>query len=109
MRKYKPEETYSYTDTGICFPYYDHTAGKRKVVTMLRDYNETCFVKLADTAYTTIFDPILITDGKFKTDPIVMICTDCFGIIMPIMKNRQYMESQREDIFCLLDYFNNLY
>lgn len=106
MNKYQPEEMFSYIDTGICFPYYDHTVGKRKILTMFRDYNEMYSVKLADTAYTTIFKPVMITGGKSKNDPIVMICPDCFGIIMPIMVSRNYVTDQKENIKQLMDYFN---
>lgn len=107
MNKDRAENLYSYTATGIQFPYYDHSDGKGKVLTMFRDCQQDYYaVKLADKVYTEIFDPVLITGGKSLTDPIIMVCSDCFGIVLPMRVNRQYTVDQRENVKHLLDYLN---
>ena len=101
-------KSFTYTETDIQFPYWDSSTGKKKTLTMFRDYNQDYSVKLADVALTDIFDPELIISGKSKTDPIIMVCADCFGVIMPIIPNRQHTVDQRDNVKYLLDYFNNL-
>ena len=108
MEKDNSDNMFVYTATGIQFPYWDSFAGKKKTLTMFRDYKQDYSVKLADAAHTEIFDPTFITGGKSFSDPIIMICTDCFGVIMPIRANRQYTVDQRDNVKHLLDYFNNL-
>lgn len=108
LRKHKAEDMFTYIATGIQFPYWDSSAGKKKTMTMFRDRNQEYSVKLADAAYAEIFDPTFITGGKSYSDPIIMICADCYGVVMPIRANRQYTVDQRDDVKHLLDYFNNL-
>lgn len=108
LRKYKAEDIFTYSATGIQFPYWDSSAGKKKTLTMFRDREQEYSVKLVDAAYTEIFDPEIITGGKSQTDPILMICADCYGVVMPIRANRQYIVDQRDNVKHLLDYFNNL-
>lgn len=108
MRKYKPEDMFTYSTTGIQFNYWDSSTGKKKTLAMFRDRNQEYSVKLADAAYAGIFDPEVITCGKSYSDPIIMICTDCYGMVMPIRVNRQHIVDQRDDVKHLLDYFNNL-
>lgn len=108
INKNGAENFYSYTATGIQFPYRNSSDGKKKTLTMFRDLNQENSVKLVDTIYTEIFDPELIISGKSHSDPILMICTDCYGVVMPIRPKGQHMIDQKDDVKHLLDYFNNL-
>lgn len=109
INKNGAENFYSYTATGIQFPYWDSSEGKKKILIMFRDQNQEHSVKLADTAYTEIFDPELIVGEKSQPDPILMICADCYGVVMPIRVKGQYIIDQKDDVKYLLDYFNNLH
>lgn len=108
MEKHKPEDMFIYSATGIQFPYWDSSVGKKKTLTMFRDRNQKDSIKLVDAAYAEIFDPELIIGGKSYSDPILMICADCYGAVMPIRASRQYTVDQKDDVKHLLDYFNNL-
>lgn len=102
------EDIFTYNHTGIQFPYWDSSAGKKKTLTMFRDYDQEYSVKLADAAHTEIFDPELIIGGKVFTDPIIMICSDCYGFVMPIRVSKQHTLDQKDNMKHLLDYFNSV-
>lgn len=109
MQKHKPEDMFTYSATGIQFPYWDSFDGKKKTLTMFRDRDQEDSVKLADAVYAEIFDPIIVTGGKSRFDPIIMICADCYGVVMPFIATRQYTVNQKDDLKHLLDYFSRLH
>lgn len=108
MQTQDANNSFTYIDTEIHFPYWDSTTGKKKTLVMFRDYQQEFSVKLTDTKYADIFDPALIVGGKSYSHPLIMICEGCYGFVLPIRPKRFYLQDQMENIKALSEYMEDL-
>lgn len=103
LAKYKPEDMFTYANTGIQLPYLE-----KKSLTVFRDPEQDGFesVKVADTEFVNIFSPQIINGGKHMLDPLIMICDDCYGLVMTVRQNGR--TALTKDLCCLYEYYQNL-
>ena len=75
------EETYTMIDTHITFPTLNY--GTYTQVTALKAA-ESNYMKYADIEKLSIFDYDLAVTTEDRFSAITLICTNCYGIVMPM-------------------------
>lgn len=107
LKEIKSSEKFLYSVTGIKLPYRG-ISGKACTLDVLRDVEQKDSIKLLNSNYTGIFNPLAITSSKNISDPVIMVCKYCYGLIMSVKPNKEYIREQQENIKDLLNYFDKM-
>lgn len=107
LKEIKSSKKFSYSVTGIKLPYRE-ISEKACTLDVLRDREQKNSIKLLNSDFMGIFNPLAITGGKEISDPIIMICEYCYGLIMPVKPNKANIREKQEDIRDLLNYFDKM-
>ena len=101
---------HAYHSVGITMTIFSSSIGKNQEVAVLADYEKKndVRVRMVNANYFGIFDPSLITGGDKPADPIVLVCPDCFGVLMPFIPTRQAAASRAEDLKHIQKYLGNI-
>lgn len=104
IQKIQQQDTLSLVRTDITFLYDYHASEKKKPVAVYRDADGKQ-MKIVATEYVDIFDPQLIESGTSYRDPIVFVCKDCYGLVMPIRVKERFVKQLKADTEKLLFLF----
>lgn len=104
MQRVQQPDTLSLSRADITFLYDCYGINRKKPVTVYRDWDGKQ-MKIAAVKYVDIFEPQIIESGTAYRDPIVFVCNDCYGLVMPVRVKQHYVKQLKTDTEKLLRLF----
>lgn len=106
----KGDKIHAYHSVGITMTIFNFSVAEKQKIEVLADNErkDDVRVRMVNADYFGIFDPALITGGDQSADPIILVCPDCFGVLMPFVPNKQAASHHAEDLKHIQKYLERI-